>query len=421
MFSRVDEDRARGMEQSLETGARTPVPSVSVVVPTYQRRWYVVRAVRSALAQTFEDFELVVVDDGSTDGTGAALAGLDRRIRYVWQENEGVAAACNAGIRLARAPIVAFLHSDDRWRHNHLSIVLQAFQSRPEAVLVCTRPRFLFSGRTPAREPRVLDALPLLLVENFVGHPSSVAVQRAAAVAVGGFDETLVVSEGRELWFRLSTQGPFCLIERRTTIIQVTQTSLTEHGRASGAHVPADELMAERIATEVARLDRPDSAQLAAGAQGRLQYVAALRGLVSRDDEAVARALEEACGLLPALSTEAFLVTRRIQHIANGRPERLRHLVTAATLWPEPRSDTALYLRGSSILLALRMGKPRTAAQLAARWPLTATPGFLTRTYPLWWRLATTTLGSWTHLSRDTVYERRVESGSPHPPVASGL
>ncbi len=77
-------------------------PTVSVVIPTYQRRDDVLRAVESVLAQSFEDFEVIVVDDGSTDGTAEALAGLDPRLRYVWHENRGTGAARNAGLRLAR-------------------------------------------------------------------------------------------------------------------------------------------------------------------------------------------------------------------------------------------------------------------------------------------------------------------------------
>ncbi len=391
---------------SQERASPEPGPGISVVVTTYQRRAYAQRAVDSVLAQTNEDFEVIVVDDGSTDGTDRAFAEVDSRVRYVWQENRGVSAACNEGIRLARAPIVAFLDSDDRWRPGHLAVVAEMFSRYPETILLCTRPRFLFSSRSRRRDARLVDALPLLLVENFVGPRSSVAIRKSALVTAEGFDEALSASEGRDLWLRLASQGPFCLVDSRTTIIQVTERSLTTEGRASSAHVPVDELIAKRIAGDVARLDRPDAPELAARAVGRQQYVTALRGLVSHDDEAVTRGLGEACKLLPELSREAYLVARRMQFIAASRSERLHHLATAAACWPEPCSDTAMYLRGNAILLALRMGRPRTAARLAAGWQLRPTPGFLSRTYPLWWQLARTTLGSWTRLSRDTVYER---------------
>jgi hypothetical protein len=378
-------------------------PSVSVIIPTYQRRDSLRRAIESVLAQTYEDFELLVVDDGSTDGTAGAIIGLDARVRYVWQENRGVAAARNTGVRLAHAPIIAFLDSDDNWRSQHLAVVAEALARHPEAVLVCTRPRFLVSGRVRAGHTRVLDALPLLLVENFVGLPSSVAVRKSAFVAVGGFDEGFVVSEARELWLRLATQGPFCLLDRPTITHPATRGSLTELGRRAGAHVPADELMANKIAAEIARLERSDSRQLAARAQGRLHYAAALRGLVAHDEVAVSTALEEACRLLPELSREAYLVTRRIELIARDDGERLHQFATAATLWPEAASDTALLLRVKAILLALRSRQPRTAIRLARRWPLARTPAFFAHTFPLWMPLARGAMKRWTQRRRERV------------------
>ena len=96
------------------------MPAVSVVIPTYNRRRRVERAVASVLEQTFGDFELLVVDDGSEDGTEGSLAGLDSRLRYLRQANKGPASARNTGIRNSGAPVVAFLDADNRWRPDHL-------------------------------------------------------------------------------------------------------------------------------------------------------------------------------------------------------------------------------------------------------------------------------------------------------------
>src|SRR2546421_13038913 len=108
---------------SIGTNGGGAAPAVSVIVPTFQRREYVVRAVGSVLAQTYEDFELIVVDDGSTDGSGVALAGLDCRLRYLWQENRGTGAARQKGLGLVRGEIVAFLASHYTWLPPHLWIV----------------------------------------------------------------------------------------------------------------------------------------------------------------------------------------------------------------------------------------------------------------------------------------------------------
>ena len=130
----------------------TAAPAVSVVLPTYERRELVGER-RSVLAQSFSDLELIVVDDGSTDGTGESLAGVDPRLRYVWQANAGVAAARNRGLELARAPIVAFIDSDDAWLPDHLAVVTGLLARHPHAVIACTCRSFLTVGRDrPGRE-----------------------------------------------------------------------------------------------------------------------------------------------------------------------------------------------------------------------------------------------------------------------------
>jgi len=114
--------------------------AVSVLVPTYQRRDSVVQAVRSILAQSYRDFEVIVVDDGSTDGTGDAIAPLG--VRYLWQENRGVSAARNAGLRVARGRVIAFLDSDNTWYPDHLDVVVSALGLHPSVVAASTAPAY---------------------------------------------------------------------------------------------------------------------------------------------------------------------------------------------------------------------------------------------------------------------------------------
>ena len=134
-----------------------------------------------------------MVDDGSTDGTEEALRAFGPRLSYLWQENRGVSAARNAGLQLARGEIVAFLDSDDRWLPDHLETVVAMLEREPEAVLACTTPRFRIQGRSRLAEVEVVDALPFLFVENWIGYPSGTAVLRAHLNAVGGFDEELTL------------------------------------------------------------------------------------------------------------------------------------------------------------------------------------------------------------------------------------
>jgi len=109
-----------------------------VVIPTYNRFPQVKHAIESVLSQTYRDFELWVVDDGSTDGTGEALRAYGDRITYVWQENNGVSAARNVGLRVSRGKYVAFLDSDDLWMPRKLEIQVRCMEENPQFPLCYT-------------------------------------------------------------------------------------------------------------------------------------------------------------------------------------------------------------------------------------------------------------------------------------------
>ncbi len=111
------------------TGGRPP--RVSIVMPTYNRRDTIPRAIASVVAQRFQDWELVVVDDGSTDGTRDVVAGVDPRVRLVTQSNQGVAGARNTGLANARGDLIAFLDSDDEWPPHHLALATAFFEAHP--------------------------------------------------------------------------------------------------------------------------------------------------------------------------------------------------------------------------------------------------------------------------------------------------
>jgi GT2 family glycosyltransferase len=365
-------------------GARGPAgaPAVSIVVPTYQRRALVRRAVASVLAQTRAQFEVIVVDDGSTDGTREALADLDERVRCVWQPNRGVAAARNVGIGLARAPIVAFLDSDNTWLPDHLETITAVLERFPRAVLVSTCPRGVIAGRDAVERARLVEVLPDAVGQ--VGFISGVAVRRAALEAVGRFDERLRVGEDRDLWLQLSLRGPFALLRRRTIVRQSTRGSLWEWGLRSGAYLDAFELSTRRAIRALEGLGTAPARDLLDRMQGRLHFVAALRALVDQDDPRVREALREACRLMPGLSDRPSHVLRAITMVPAGAPaERARHVTAFATHWPDPRADAALLLRGWAVLVALRLGRPRQAAALLRDWPLAATPRFLVRVAPV--------------------------------------
>src|SRR6185312_13756108 len=113
-------------------------PLASIIMPAYNRADTIQRAVRSAQAQTVTDWELIVVDDGSTDGTGALVPPDDPRVRLIRQENQGFVGARNTGLRAAQGRYIAFLDSDDEWMPHHLELCVGFLEAFPEERFVAT-------------------------------------------------------------------------------------------------------------------------------------------------------------------------------------------------------------------------------------------------------------------------------------------
>lgn len=191
-------------------------PLVSVIIPTYNRAALVVEAVASVLAQTWTDYELLVVDDGSTDGTQEVLAPYRDRLRLLRRpENRGVSAARNLGARESRGQWLAFLDSDDLWLPAKLTRQLQWLAAHPAVQIAQTEELWLRHGRrvNPKKRHRkqggriFLPSLHLCLVS-----PSAVMVRRELFLEAGGFDESLPACEDYDLWLRLSWQYDIGLI-----------------------------------------------------------------------------------------------------------------------------------------------------------------------------------------------------------------
>lgn len=190
---------------------------VSVILPTYNRAYCIERAVDSVLRQTYPHWELLVVDDGSTDHTEEIMAGYtaaDERIRYYRQAcNKGVAAARNEGIRQARYDYFAFQDSDDVWHEDKLEKQMRVFEENPDVGLVYSAIQGMRQNGTPVRIPddamerQILSGnlYKLLLQGNVIDAPS-VVMQRKCTKRCGGFDETLSCLEDWELFLRISKE-----------------------------------------------------------------------------------------------------------------------------------------------------------------------------------------------------------------------
>jgi glycosyltransferase involved in cell wall biosynthesis len=190
-------------------------PVVSVVIPTFNRRPMVGEAVESVLAQTYGDFELIVVDDGSTDDTGCELAKFGDRLRYFATENRGAAAARNFGVRQARGRYVAFLDSDDLWRPRKLQVQVGYMEERPEIKVCQTEEIWIRNGVRV--NPKAVHRKPsgdifLRSLERCLVSPSAVLLTRELFKELGGFDESFPVCEDYDLWLRLAVKYPVPLI-----------------------------------------------------------------------------------------------------------------------------------------------------------------------------------------------------------------
>ncbi len=196
---------------------------VTVVIPTRDRKDLVTEAVASVLKQTFKDFELIVVDDGSEDGTREQLSARfsEPRLIYLRTENRGVSAARNLGVSSGRGRWIAFLDSDDLWEPLKLERQLGYLAENPDAEACYTGETWIRGGRFV--NPRLVhakksgnvfsDCLPLCIIS-----PSSIIMTRALFEELGGFDESLPACEDYDLWLRLAARRPVHLLDERLII-----------------------------------------------------------------------------------------------------------------------------------------------------------------------------------------------------------
>jgi glycosyltransferase involved in cell wall biosynthesis len=185
-------------------------PLVSVVVPCFNHGRFLAEALESLLAQTYEHIEIVVVDDGSTDDTPAVAARFALRVRYVRQENRGLAAARNAGLAASGGELLNFLDADDYHEPDAIERMVAAATADPGADVFHGRHRCVDRDRNPLTSYPVAelsrDAFHQLLVKNrMICH--SVLVRRRALVGAGGFDEQLRALEDWDCWLRLAAGG----------------------------------------------------------------------------------------------------------------------------------------------------------------------------------------------------------------------
>ena len=198
------------------------IPTVSIIIPSYNSARYLQAAVDSVLNQTYRDIEVLVIDDGSTDDTTSVMARYGSQVRYIRQPNGGVAIARNRGIKESRGKFVAFLDADDTWHPYKLERQLSGLAAHAgrracySAFAVATSELTPFAMIRSRRQRSTLEDL--LRCGNVVGTPSTVVCERSLFEEAGGFDPALSQCADWDMWVRLAAVTEFLYIDEPLTI-----------------------------------------------------------------------------------------------------------------------------------------------------------------------------------------------------------
>lgn len=192
-------------------------PRISVIIPTYDRAQVLPRALDSVLAQTREPYEIIVVDDGSTDQTATLMAQRYPQVTYLKQPNQGVSKARNSGVVRSRGDWLAFLDSDDEWLPEKLNRQWTVLQQQPDHRLCHGEEIWIRNGRrvNPMNKHAKSGGyifehcLPLCAIS-----PSSVIIRRDLFEQAGGFDEKLPACEDYDLWLRICAVNPVLYVDQ---------------------------------------------------------------------------------------------------------------------------------------------------------------------------------------------------------------
>jgi len=214
-------------------------PRVSVIIPAYNAAVYLPHAVESVRAQTYADWEIVIVDDGSTDHTTAVVDSYKTRLRdrlqYIHQLNRGVSAARNNGMRAARGEFIALLDADDVWLPHHLQRGVEAMDADPAAGIVHARvvridTRGSVTGQLKV-EPKYLSGRIARHIYTRRAHLicSTVVFRKSCLPADGWFDETMRATEDRDLWFRIATSYKVAYLDQVLAHYRLSPSSTTSN------------------------------------------------------------------------------------------------------------------------------------------------------------------------------------------------
>ncbi len=208
------------------------MPEISVVVPAYNSQRTILETITSVLQQSFSDFELIVINDGSTDGTLELLETVqDTRLKVYSYPNGGLPTARNRGIDRAKGKFISFIDADDLWTPEKLELQLKALQQNPEAgvayswtICMGNNGDSFHNGVAESFQGNVYGNL---LVSNFIASGSNVLIRREAIESVGYFDKSLKSCEDWDYWLRLAPKWDFVVVRKPQIIYRLSSGAMS--------------------------------------------------------------------------------------------------------------------------------------------------------------------------------------------------
>lgn len=199
------------------------MPTISVIIHTFNNEKFIAETVESVLRQTYNDYEIIVVDDGSEDGTRDALLPYMQKIRYHYKENGGIASAKNAGISLSNAEFIAFLDHDDLWVPDKLKIQMEHFNNNPQVGLVYAKYTSFKSDKELRTKPKKGYSgwiFKELLSKSFI-QTSTVIVKKECLNAVGPYDESFKLADEYDMFLRVAKRFQCGFVDKELTRYRV--------------------------------------------------------------------------------------------------------------------------------------------------------------------------------------------------------
>ena len=341
---------------------------VSAIIPAHNSAKYIVQALESVFQQTFVDYEVIVVDDGSTDNTREVVQPYLNRLRYVWQPNQERSVARNTGIAEARGEFIALLDSDDVWLPEKLERQVAALHAHPEACMAFCPAQVVDAAGQPSSfygsailnkelgeqdEVTARDYSQGLPFNISAILPSTTLIRREALVKAGLFDPDAVPVEDWDMWIRLTRQGPFVFVPQPLCLYRIYGWQRELKRRGTDKYVHQNTYVINKVARE-------DPTHVSDPA--RVQAIAATHAYSALASYELGDAVRGQAMLIKASELDSHLA------VSNGVSDLLQNRVES--LWHDTRDEQQVLRFLDAVLtnLPLTFARPcQTSHQILSR------------------------------------------------------